>query len=490
MPGLPRGARVGVLGAVLVALLCLTPVLRRPADVAWAVVLPCATLCALCEWLPRCPVLNSRLRPEDGPGPPSGWSCPLLLAAAFLLPPAAAALVPVPGALLGRVPAPATARRLWHAAELVVAVATAGTVYRLLSGDAAADNAPAVPDLPFALLPAMAAAVALCAVLATLDGAMLVLAERRRARGAWRGRLASTVPPHLTHALGGVMLAVLWRSDYGAPAAALVLLPIVASAQAFARYHWERSAHQATVRALVQAVDLKDRYTRGHGERVSRASVLIGRELGMDDSRLESLRCAGLLHDVGKLGVPTRVLRKNGPLTEEERRLVQLHPEYGHELVRGVRLLSEARAAILHHHERLDGKGYPHGLAGRHIPEAARVVAVADAFDAMTSTRSYRGARPVPAAMAELRRCAGTQFDPRMVRALAAALDRYGWSPAAAGRSPHPGGIPQASARPATDEVPGGTPALPGPRTAAHTRPGEPATAPARRSTPTGPKRR
>jgi putative nucleotidyltransferase with HDIG domain len=198
---------------------------------------------------------------------------------------------------------------------------------------------------------------------------------------------------------------------------------------AFAQYHRERAAHQATIRALVQAVEIKDGYTRGHGERVGQASMMIARELGMDDERVEVLRFAGILHDVGKLGVPTRLLRKDGPLTPEERRIIELHPEYGHEMVRGISFLGEARAAVLHHHERMDGSGYPYGLVGDRIPESARVVAVADAFDAMTSTRSYRRARPVEAAVAELERCAGAQFDPRMVEALVRALGRHGWHP-------------------------------------------------------------
>ncbi|CAM5383597.1 hypothetical protein SMICM304S_05533 [Streptomyces microflavus] len=136
----------------------------------------------------------------------------------------------------------------------------------------------------------------------------------------------------------------------------------------FAQCHREDTAHRATIRALVQAVDIKDTYTRGHSERVGRASVLIARELGMDPGRLEALRFAGILHDVGKLGVPTRVLRKDGPLTPDERRVMELHPEYGHEIVRSIGFLDEARAAILHHHERLDGTGYPYGLSGASIP--------------------------------------------------------------------------------------------------------------------------
>uniref|UniRef100_UPI0015866210 HD-GYP domain-containing protein n=1 Tax=Streptomyces sp. TRM64462 TaxID=2741726 RepID=UPI0015866210 len=288
----------------------------------------------------------------------------------------------------------------------------------------------------YALLPAGAAVLAFCLVLTALDGAVLATAERVPPRAAWRGLLGRSLAPHAVHGLVGLMTAVLWRSPYGWPAALFVLLPMYISSWVFAQYHRERAAHQATIRALVQAVDLKDTYTRGHSERVGRASVLIGRELGMDGSRLEILRFAGTLHDVGKLGVPTRVLRKDGPLTPEERRVIELHPEYGHEMVRGIGFLGEARAAILHHHERLDGTGYPYGLRGPEIPEFARVVAVADAFDAMTSTRSYSRARPVATALAELERCAGSQFDPAMVRALARALGRHGWQTAVTSDEP------------------------------------------------------
>lgn len=192
------------------------------------------------------------------------------------------------------------------------------------------------------------------------------------------------------------------------------------------------------VRVLLQAVGLKDRYTSGHSERVGCAAMMIASELGMDGERAEALRDAGILHDIGKLGVPTQVLCKDDRLTADEWYHIRRHPEYGYQIVRGIRCLREAGEAILHHHERLDGTGYPAGLAGQRIPEAARVVAVADAFDAMTSTRSYRPARSVSAASAELWRCAGTQFDPRMVRALTDAVARHGW--------PYP--LPQAPGTP------------------------------------------
>jgi HD-GYP domain-containing protein (c-di-GMP phosphodiesterase class II) len=135
-----------------------------------------------------------------------------------------------------------------------------------------------------------------------------------------------------------------------------------------------------------------------------------------------------MLHDVGKLGVPTSVLQNSGSLTDDEYAAIQLHPMRGLDIVREIGFLDEALAGIMHHHERIDGRGYPMGLAGDEIPEFARVLAVADAFDAMTSTRSYRGARPVPDAIAELRKWAGRQFDPAFVDAFVARIEREGWT--------------------------------------------------------------
>ncbi|MFE9446856.1 HD-GYP domain-containing protein [Streptomyces sp. NPDC006739] len=420
MEAVPARARCYVTCVALLALLCLLPLPTASRAPWWALAL-LAALYAGCDHLVR-----RRF---------AGTFYPVLLAGAFLLPPPAAALVPLPAALFPCAgPRSAPLRRLWRAAQLALAVWGASRVHWALGGRDAVTGA----DFPYALVPAGAAVLAFCLVLTVLDGGIRVVAERVPPRRAWRGLLSRSLGPVAVHGLAGLMMAVLWRSPYGPVAALLVLLPMCVSCWVFAQYHRERAAHQATIRALVRAVDIKDGYTRGHSERVGHASVLIGRELGMDEERVEVLRFAGILHDVGKLGVPTRLLRKDGPLTPEERRVIELHPEYGHEMVRGITFLGEARAAILHHHERLDGSGYPYGLVGGQIPECARVVAVADAFDAMTSTRSYRRARPVAAAVEELERCAGTQFDPRMVTALRHALARYGWHPAVtADETPH-----------------------------------------------------
>ncbi|MFF3749633.1 HD-GYP domain-containing protein [Streptomyces sp. NPDC002018] len=428
MRAIPGAARAYILGTVLCAAACVRPALRSETT-PWRAVALLALLYIVCELPARCRVLGRSLK---GALPVvAGSFFPVLLAAAFLLPPSAAALVAVPGALCARVERrPKGARRIWRAAQLTLATWVAARAQMMFGGPVALGGGGyglTRPDFPYVLLPAAAATLAFCLVLAALDGGILATAERLPLRTAWRGLVPRSLAPHASHGLAGLMMAVLWRSPYGPLSALFVLLPMYISCWVFAQYHRERAAHQATIRALVQAVDIKDTYTRGHSERVGHASVLIGHELGMEPDRIEMLRFAGILHDVGKLGVPTRVLRKDGPLTPEERRMIELHPEYGHEMVRGIGFLGEARTAILHHHERLDGTGYPYGLAGPQIPEFARVVAVADAFDAMTSTRSYRRGRPVPLALAELERCAGTQFDPEMVRALVKALDRHGW---------------------------------------------------------------
>ena len=134
-----------------------------------------------------------------------------------------------------------------------------------------------------------------------------------------------------------------------------------------------------------------------------------------------------MLHDVGKLGVPTQVLQKTGELTEDEFAAIQLHPMRGLEIVREIGFLFEALNGIMHHHERIDGRGYPMGLAGHEIPEFARIIAVADAFDSMTTTRSYREAKSIEFALSELHKGAGTQFDPVVVEAFIAAIQRERW---------------------------------------------------------------
>lgn len=176
---------------------------------------------------------------------------------------------------------------------------------------------------------------------------------------------------------------------------------------------------EATVRSLIAAVDAKDPYTRGHSERVHTAAVLIGNELSLDAMTRRDLYWASLLHDIGKIGAPDHILKKPGKLTPEEYRVMMEHPARGDEVLTPIRWLAGARRGVRSHHERVDGTGYPDGLAGEQIPLIARIIAVADTFDAVTSRRSYRGERGIDAALAVLEEAAGSQLDPAVVTTFA-----------------------------------------------------------------------
>ena len=186
------------------------------------------------------------------------------------------------------------------------------------------------------------------------------------------------------------------------------------------------NAYLEAIRALALALDARDPYTAGHSERVSLLSVAIGRQMQLSERTLEVLRLGALLHDIGKIGVSDDVLRKPSKLTAEEYELIKAHPAVGSKILRSVRFLEPHLPMVELHHERPDGGGYPFGLKGDDIPVLARIVHVADAFDAMTTARAYRPAMPAEAGLAELRRCAGTDFDPAAVAALEAVLGAGG----------------------------------------------------------------
>ena len=173
----------------------------------------------------------------------------------------------------------------------------------------------------------------------------------------------------------------------------------------------------ASMEALARAIDARDPSTFGHSERVAAISVQIADEMGVSGADREALRRGALLHDIGKIGIEDRVLRKPGPLSAEEASDMQEHPRIGHEMLKGLRFLEPSLPGVLHHHERWDGGGYPVGLSGPQIPLAVRILTVADVFDAMTSDRPYRAELSVEAATRAIRHDAGIRFDPEVVSA-------------------------------------------------------------------------
>jgi HD-GYP domain-containing protein (c-di-GMP phosphodiesterase class II) len=189
--------------------------------------------------------------------------------------------------------------------------------------------------------------------------------------------------------------------------------------------HIERGYPEA-LRSLVRAVELKDAYTHGHSERTARLAVQLGIRMRLRPDRLRVIARGAYLHDLGKIGIPDHILNKPGRLTDEERAVIETHPQLGFEMALMAPSLREALPVILHHHERIDGAGYPEGLRGDSIPLEARVVAVADVWDALTSDRAYRKGWSAPEALAHIEAGAGSHFDVRAVRALSALAAEWG----------------------------------------------------------------
>jgi predicted DCC family thiol-disulfide oxidoreductase YuxK len=401
----------------------------------WSIYAVLALLFLICDSTPT-PLAASQ----------SAWSpsSAATLAAVVLLGPVGAAMVGAVAVLSVRRRVP-VAERLFNGAMYAVAGYAAGMMYLAVGGHRdlpmhglfpapvsthrLAMNIP-VPGMFSSLFIPFAAAAAVHVLLNHgLLWGMLRL-DRRNRLAAQQAAAGSSLPLLLVSDLGfkalGLVIAALWFV-VGPFAAAIVLVPLWVARWAMGQFAEQQRAYATTIAALCQAVETKDFYTRGHSERVSRGSGMIARQIGMRSDRAEAVTFAGMLHDVGKLGVPTTVLQKDGPLTEEEYAAIQLHPMRGLEIVRQIGFLNEALTGIMHHHERMDGRGYPMGFAGPEIPEFARIIAVADAFDSMTSTRSYRKARRIGEAIAELHNAAGSQFDPKIVDAFVAALNREGW---------------------------------------------------------------
>lgn len=182
-------------------------------------------------------------------------------------------------------------------------------------------------------------------------------------------------------------------------------------------------AYLDTIGILRQTVEAKDPYTRGHSDRVSEYSVLIGKKLGLDEKTLHILKIGGLFHDIGKIGIPDSILLKESKLSDEEYSQIKNHPMIGVHMLGDAAIFTDILPIVKHHHERYDGRGYPSQLVGDDIPYVARIAAVADTFDAMTSKRSYRDSLPIDVVRAEIERCSGTQFDPNIAKVFIDIMD-------------------------------------------------------------------
>jgi HD-GYP domain-containing protein (c-di-GMP phosphodiesterase class II) len=323
------------------------------------------------------------------------------------------------------------ARRLFNTSQYVIASAIGGVAYHAVAklfGPVSLQPQLRGSFHAAAVLVASALAASITFFLMNTALVSIILASLTGARAirVWMDEFANLVGSTFAFAVLGILLGALTVA-VGWAAVLFLLVPFLVARNAFqASVRWA-SSYEATVRSLITAIEKKDAYTRGHAERVAMLAEMTANEMRLSPDRQRLIRFAALMHDVGKLGVSTKILQKAGKLTPDEYEHMKQHPLRGHEIVGEIDFLAEAVGAVRHHHEKVDGTGYPDGLTGEQIPLLARIITVADAFDSMTSTRVYRQAKDVAAAFAELHRCSGSQFDERCLAALESAVRRHGW---------------------------------------------------------------
>ena len=313
-------------------------------------------------------------------------------------------------------------RFTFNVGQLVLAAAAAAATYLVLTQVLGGS----FPDALSILFVVIAGAV-YSLVNVTLVAAVVAVSTTDR---FWT-TLLTMMPPLLVQVPAAVAIAVLaalllLQSPW---AVLFMAIPVLVARYSLLAFEQLDDAYDELVRGFVNAIEMKDLYTRGHSERVSQLSVLVAEELGISYNERRLTGYAALLHDVGKVGVSLCIINKPGPLDDDEFEEIKKHPTIGAKVLRDIDFLEPAIDIVRYHHERLDGKGYPHGIGEEELSDIVRIVTVVDAFDAMTSTRSYRRALGVDDAIAELRRCAGRQVDERMVEALAVAVERVGWQP-------------------------------------------------------------
>lgn len=376
-------------------------------------------------------ILGSSLRERDL-GPHVGVSvATVILAAALPLAGPAGAVIVGFLSYLGSVRSQRLRTRLFNAGMTGVVGGVGGLVYYRVGGLAPGEAA----LTPLGLLGRIALPLVVGYVVMTLLNCVLIGGMARAVSGArvWDVALRTlrrVGGGYLTHALIAFLFVVLWGPvGVGTFSAVLILGPMFIAQWTLSRDAVERRSHLRTVRTIVAALEEANPYSVGHSARVAELCDRIAPRVGIDSAGNEALHYAALLHDIGLIAAAPRAPRASGPVDVDYLVSITTHPEAGVRMLDGIDFLSGAMLGILHHHERVDGRGYPAGLAGEDIPLFARVIAAADAFDSLTTTRSYRAALDQDQALEVMRARAGTHLDPGVVEALADALASRRWWP-------------------------------------------------------------
>jgi putative nucleotidyltransferase with HDIG domain len=358
---------------------------------------------------------------------PSGGShsltYPLGVSALVFLGPTAAAAAGVLSMMPALLPRPKASltKIAFNTGQMVLTFLLPALAYLALGGRPLLGEPLLAGQFTHMVVPLVVAATLGIVVNFALGGLGYAMIHNLTLRRVWREAFSWVIASQVALGLLGLAIAQIMAIE-GPLGFALFVVPLVVARQTHSRYISLRETYAETVRSLVAALEAKDPYTKGHSVRVARITVAVARQMGFEDAEVERIEYAALLHDLGKIGISRSVLSKPGTLTDDEFDKIREHPDIAARILESVPFLEDVRPVVQDHHERVDGLGYGRGLVGEDLSTAARILAAADSYDAMTADRPYRGAMPQAAAVAELRANTGTQFDPDVVDALIAVL--------------------------------------------------------------------
>ena len=306
---------------------------------------------------------------------------------------------------------------IFNTSQYALTSGIAGMVYQGVGGIVGAQNI-----FKF-IFPATICALTFCVVNISLFVVVVLFSQNEGIKTIWRMCIKEMVPSYIAEAPMGFVMAIVY-TEVGVVGIILFFLPLLLARRCFELYAKMRKVYLDTIRALAAAIDAKDPYTKGHSERVSKNAVALAQEMNLSDQEIENIEYSALLHDVGKIGIADSILGKKGKLTDWEYKKIKEHSVMGANIIEPVDFLKNSYKAIYHHHEKYNGNGYPDGIKEEEIPLSARIIAVADACDAMGSDRPYRKKLSKDKIIKEIKEQSGKQFDPKVVKAFLAIFER------------------------------------------------------------------
>jgi putative nucleotidyltransferase with HDIG domain len=302
-------------------------------------------------------------------------------------------------------------KTLFNASQYALSAGVAGIVYQKLGGVFGLVN------ISNYIIPAAICAISYFLINSNLFIIGFSLSEEMSILSVWEKQIRGTLATYIALAPIGFIMALVY-ANIGIWGIILFFFPLFLARRSFELYTRMRKIYLDTIRTLAAAIDAKDPYTKGHSDRVAKISVILAQELNLSNRDIENIEYVALLHDIGKIGIEDRILSKEEKLTTQEYKKIQEHPVVGAKIIEPIDFIKNAYISIYHHHERYNGNGYPDGLKEKNIPIYARIIGVADAYDAMSSDRPYRKKFSKEKILKEFTDQSGKQFDPQIVNAL------------------------------------------------------------------------